>query len=462
MSVFHIVNVAALFVMSMAAAYFFLAAGLGVRELRRQGTPLALQSGLAYTAPFASPTSAGATVAAERVPETEVDPLTRWHVYFLVPCLDEEAVIEPTVRALRDPAGRSTTVVIDDGSDDRTGSTAVRAGGTGTTVLRRNLPNARMGKGAALNAGFAVVDADARDRRLDPDRVIVVVMDADGRLSDGALHEVLPLFEDPDVGGVQLAVRIRNRDDNFLLRFQDHQFWTLSSLTQFGRIGTGSVSLGGNGQFTRLSALRDLGTAPWSSSLTEDLDLAVSLSVLGWRLTSTPRASVDQQGVDRLQPLVRQRTRWYQGHMMAIRRLPEILRSDRTSNSSAIEMSMYLLVPWVFDLPWSILYHLVLLEIFLLGPDVHALGSGPIATAAVGIMVYVLGFWPALVTALLARRRDPSMTWRRALAMGHCFVATNYLSYTCAWRALYRIVRGEHGWAKTSRLVEPVGGVANA
>lgn len=77
-------------------------------------------------------------------------------MYYLVPCLNEAAVIQPTVHVLcGDP--RSTLIVIDDGSDDATGDLARQAGGGDVVVLRRELPGARKGKGAALNAGIAVV-----------------------------------------------------------------------------------------------------------------------------------------------------------------------------------------------------------------------------------------------------------------------------------------------------------------
>ena len=371
-----------------------------------------------------------------------------------MPCLNEEAVIASTVGALRDPAGGCRVVVVDDGSDDATGELARAAGGDQVTVVRRELPLARQGKGAALNAGFRHVVADVAARGLDARRVIVCVMDADGRLSDGALGEVLPLFDDASIGGVQLPVRIRNRSTNLLLQFQDYQFWTQSALTQFGRVRTSSVSLGGNGQFTRFSALIEVGQSPWTEALTEDLDLTISLAVRGWHTSSTARAAVDQQGVEKFGALVRQRTRWYQGHMMAARRLPEVFTSQRMSTPSAIEVALYLIVPWAFDLPWSILYHLVLIEVALTWTDLpwHAMG----VPGAVGYLAvwYVLGFWPALVTAAVALRRDPDRGLRWAITMGHAFVLTNYLSYLCVWKALFRIVRGEHGWTKTVRVTE--------
>lgn len=441
---FSAVNTAATFVMSMAAAYFFLAVGMGARVLRRQKVAPGFQASVGYGHPFVALDGAR--------PQGD-----RRHLYFLIPCLNEQAVIGQTVSALVAPPGwESRIVVVDDGSDDATAQRALQAGGRQVQIVTRRLPDARHGKGAALNAGFTAILADVTERGLEHDRVIVVVMDADGHLSDGAVHEVLPLFDDPVVGGVQLAVRIRNRNENFLLQFQDHQFWTLSSFTQFGRVATGTVSLGGNGQFARLSALLEIGEQPWSSSLTEDLDLSISLAVAGWRLTTTPRAAVDQQGVGSLRPLIRQRTRWYQGHMMSGRRLPQVMRSSKMGNAAAIEMVLYLLVPWLFDLPWSVLYHVILVE---LGMGVGHLGlfSGtPIQQVLEIGLWYLLGFWPALITAVMARRRDPAMGWLRALKLGHCFVATNYLSYVCAWSALARIVRKQNGWVKTVRVHEGV------
>src|SRR5205823_5955644 len=175
---------------------------------------------------------------------------------------------------------------------------AMEAGNGRVEIVSRRAPHARLGKGPALNAGLRVVSADVAARGLDPSRVIVGVMDADGRLSVGAVDHIVTLFdEDPGLGGIQLAVRIRNRD-RIITRIQDFEFWGLSAVTQMGRKKTGTVGLGGNGQFSRLSALQSLPGEPWSDSLTEDLDLGISLLVAGWKLSTTSEASVDQEGVD--------------------------------------------------------------------------------------------------------------------------------------------------------------------
>ena len=430
-----VVNTVAVMVIALSLVYFLAAMIAGIHELRRAGASLRTQGNAVYDRPFSG------------------EPAS-FDVYFLIPCLNEEAVIGPTVSAL---AGgrRSTTIVVDDGSDDATAAIAEQAGGATTTVIRRRLPHARAGKGAALNAAFSTVLELVAERAQDPERVLVCVMDADGRLSDGALSHILPLFEDPAVGGSQLSVRIRNRDQNFLTRFQDFQFWSMSAVTQFGRRKTGTVSLGGNGQFTRLTALRELGTEPWSASLTEDLDLAISLIANGWRLETTPDASVDQQGVESLRRLVVQRRRWYQGHMTAGRRIGEVWSNPDIPHGRALEVSAYLSVPWLFDLPWSILWHWTLATLVLRADAQFAWATSPVSALVGGAIWYLVTFAPAIFTTIVYHRRDRRVGWPTAVLMGHAFVVMNYLSFVCAWGALIRMVRGRTGWDKTTRTVEP-------
>jgi 1,2-diacylglycerol 3-beta-glucosyltransferase len=428
-------------VLGLSACYFFGMVLLGWRASRAGAARLSSQAAAVYERPEASLEVRGADGSAR----------DRFHVYYLVPCLDEELVIGATVSLLAPAADPQSIVVIDDGSSDGTGATARLAGGTAVAVVRRDLPMARQGKGPALNAGLLEVRRMVHERSQDPARVIVVVMDADGRLSEGALSVVLPLFDGADVGGAQLAVRIRNRG-SWVTSFQDFQFWTMSAMTQLGRVRTGTVSLGGNGQFTRLSALLSIGEQPWDQSLTEDLDLTISLIVRGWRTTSTPHASVDQQGVETARRLLHQRTRWYQGHMTAGKRIPDIWRSPRIGHSSAVETIMYLLVPWVLDLPWSVLYHLALLQLVVAVAGNHFAGG---ALSPLGlVLLYVVAFYPALITAVLCRRRDPEIGWVRCVALGHSFLAMNYLSWACCWRALLRMVKGDTGWVKTARVAE--------
>lgn len=167
-------------------------------------------------------------------------------LFYLVPALNEEKVIGATVRhLLLDPFVK--VLVIDDGSDDRTSEEAKQAAANlqahdRLMVLRRSPPDARKGKGAALNAGYHAIRRFVSTNGIDPDSVIIGVMDADGRLSSAAGRPALAAFhEDPTVGSVQYIVRIRNRE-KLIGRFQDVEFWMISAMSQFSRVRSGTVS----------------------------------------------------------------------------------------------------------------------------------------------------------------------------------------------------------------------------
>lgn len=388
-----------------------------------------------------------------RRPDPDPEAPDRYQVYFLVAALNEAAVIGDTITALLAQSSTASVVVVDDGSDDNTGRLARAALGDRGAVVTRRLPDARHGKGRALNAGFAAIVADATQRDLDPNQVLVCVMDADGRLSPDTLGYVCPLFDDSEVGAAQLAVRIRNRH-KLLTMIQDYEFWALSATYQQGRIGTRTVSLGGNGQFARLSALVGLGRDPWSDSLTEDLDLSISLAVAGWALTTTPWAHVDQEGIEDIRRLVRQRTRWTQGHMTAAKRIPEIWRSSLPHNR-AFELASYLAVPYVTVLPWSVIYPVAMYYgiHFVADPpvDLRFFGSALGGRIVLILLYYIVSFLPNIVYGQIYYHRDRQVGRLRAMAITHSLVVANLIAYAACWRAIGRMITGRTGWAKTAR-----------
>lgn len=377
-------------------------------------------------------------------------PQKDYRLVVLVACLNEEEVIGATVSEMRRLAPGVTVLVIDDGSDDRTAEIAAAAG---ATVLRRTPPDARLGKGPALNHGYAALLLNGDG---DPEQTIVCVLDADGQLSKEAIPAVLSRFDDPRVGGVQLPVRIRNKR-TFLGRMQDLEFWGMSAITQMARIRTRSVSLGGNGQFTRLAALRSVGAEPWSDALTEDLDLGIELTRRGWQLDCAAGAWVTQQGVETLGALLRQRTRWYQGHMLCAAKAPLLWRNPDVPRSAALETTIYLLTPAFVMLPWSITFTLGL-GYFAWNLLTHAqMPFDGVGVQAVfyGVFWYLLTFLPPAVFGLLYARRSEDERVLPALAKGHVQVFYAYVNMAAGWRALARIALGQTRWEKTKRVAEP-------
>jgi 1,2-diacylglycerol 3-beta-glucosyltransferase len=381
-------------------------------------------------------------------------PRRRYRLAVLIPCLNEEAVIGATVAEIRRLAPEALVLVVDDGSDDRTRELARAAG---ASVVSRALPDAQLGKGPALNHGYVALPAllQAQPEAFDAEQTVVCVLDADGRLSEGAIPAVLSRFDDPRVGGVQLPVRIRNKR-SFLGRMQDLEFWGMSAITQMARIRTRSVSLGGNGQFTRLSALQSIGHAPWSDALTEDLDLALELTQRGWHLDCAAAEWVTQQGVETLRALLRQRTRWYQGHMLCAAKAPLLWRSPVVTRRTALETTLYLLTPAFVMLPWSVAFTAGI-AFFVHNLVSHAQmpfdGVG-VETVFYGTFWYLLTFLPPAVLGMLYARRSDDERVLPAIAKAHVQVFYAYINMASGWRALARIALRRTGWAKTRRVAE--------
>ncbi|MDQ2739978.1 MAG: glycosyltransferase, partial [Actinomycetota bacterium] len=299
-----------------------------------------------------------------------------WH--FLVPCRDEDPVIGATLRYLRTTFPEAHAWVIDDDSDDRTTGVvrSMRRNGGSTDqqihLVSRYRPEARTGKGDALNAGYRALK-NWLPEDTDTSRTVVVVVDADGRPSANCLDMCAAkhLFGDPEVGAIQLDVRMLNLDTPppgvsgwrrrfgmAMVRMQDLEFRTAIAAIQMSRAHTGTISMGGNGQFTRLSALDSIAgedAQPWRGSLLEDFELGVHLLTHGWRTGYTMDAWVDQEGLYDMRRFLAQRTRWGQGTMQCARYLRQIWDSPHLSTLGAAEMMYYLAQPWM-QLLGSLIY----------------------------------------------------------------------------------------------------------
>ena len=371
-------------------------------------------------------------------------------IVVLMPCLNEAEVIAASVQRLLDIHDPGLHVmVIDDGSDDGTGDVVQALGDPRAEVLRRVLPNARRGKGEALNNALAVVRE--RFAGCDPSSVIIGVVDADGRLDPHAIAEARRAFAPAEVGAVQMGVRINNRFSSLLARMQDMEFVVFTSVFQEGRRRLGSVGMGGNAQFARLSALNSLGRRPWTRSLTEDFDLGVRLNGAGWTNEYWGRAAVHQQGVTSGRRLLRQRTRWFQGNLQSAHLLGRVARRQRGLSRA--------------DSLWQILTPSVLLAgSFLVASFLSTLVLA--VTAAVRgapqswlwvLSAYLLAFGPGLVFGWLYWRveRSEGLGLLRALAYSHLFVLYGLMPCLIGWRALARQATGRTGWAKTAREVDP-------
>jgi cellulose synthase/poly-beta-1,6-N-acetylglucosamine synthase-like glycosyltransferase len=390
-----------------------------------------------------------------------------WHV--IVPCLNEAAVIADTVRDLLNNFPDLVVWCVDDGSDDGTDEILAGLVHPRLHVVRRNLPEARQGKGAALNAGWRALRASLSPGT-DTSRVLVGVVDADSRL-DPNFRDVLAgpaYFGSSRVEAVQIEVRMINRRRRYrgvrasawgrlLVTLQDMEFRGPIAAMQQLRKHTGSVGLGGNGQFTRLSALNMIAErygTPWHGALLEDFELGLHVLLTGGRTEYCAETWVAQEGLTRIRALVRQRSRWSQGCMQCLRYLPQIFRSRRLGNSAVLEIAYFLAAPWI-QLVGTVIYAACLgIMAWYAATEFGGFDSwwrhGGWAVAPLVVLFGILPFavWGPVYRARIDRR----VTRLRAFGLGLAYWLYSYVQSAAVWYAFLRLVRMKTDWQKTIRI----------
>jgi len=361
---------------------------------------------------------------------------------FFVPALNEEVTIADSVTRLLDVSCRDRhIVVIDDASDDRTPDVLAALDAPGLVVVRRELPDARVGKASALNDAWRRLPSLLGD--VDSERTIVCIVDADGRLDADAPSKVVDHFADPGVGGVQVRVRIYNRQ-RMLTRAQDIEFGVYGLLYQAARSTVGTAGMGGNGQFNRLAALNDVADeeGPWRHKLTEDQDIGLRMLEAGWRCGHDNRASVEQQGLSNLRRLLRQRTRWSQGNLQAMVHLGSVPGYQLTRRAR-LDQAWYLLQP-VASAVVGVGVLAALVASITRGVELLPEAWMWLAAAL------VLAFGGVVLGVTARTGRDPQ-AWLIAVTIGIAYSFYAWLLWPALMRATWRQLRAKGAWAKTER-----------
>jgi len=389
--------------------------------------------------------------ALRSAPEPDPEAADEFLWVFLVPALNEEATIADSVtRLLAVEAQNKAIVVIEDGSTDGTAAVLAALESRELEVVRRMVPDARQGKAAALNAAWRRLDSllsAGRWAGWPRERVIVCVVDADGRLDAQVASFVAPHFAEERVGGLQVLVRIYNRSQP-LTWCQDVEFSVFGLLYQAGRTSFGAAGMGGSGQFNRLSALDgiagDEAGGPWRDRLTEDQDLGLRLLEAGWRNVAEARTAVDQQGCKGFHRLLRQRTRWAQGNLQAMSHLGGMARLDRPW-LVRLDLVAYLLMPVMQALVGVAFAASIVLAIF----DVaNFWGDGGWWQL---LFFFVLGFG-GVVLGCVARGAQRGVGGiLLSLLIVPVYAAYSWLIWPVLFRAGARQLTGRRDWAKTTR-----------
>ena len=260
--------------------------------------------------------------------------ITRWRkakpsdaplpsVAVLIAAHNERDFIFGTLDSIREKGGLPCEVVIaSDGSTDGMNELLVQKLAmvpdgpgrfrTSTSPTVRLLALPKLGKGAVLNRALELVDAD-----------VVVTLDADTTLGEGALHELAAPFRDADVDAAAGFVYVRNARVNVLTRYQFTEYvknfvWRIG----LARLG---VCLQVSGAFgaLRTRTLKALGGFS-ENSLVEDYEVIYRLHdarrtlAQPYRIVAVPGAAAFTEVPEKWGNFIQQRTRWFTGFLQTL------------------------------------------------------------------------------------------------------------------------------------------------
>lgn len=271
-------------------------------------------------------------------------PVDEFFYFILIPCLNEEKVIQNTLNNVLKLPGQKQIIVIDDDSIDDTLIKVHQVDGP-ISIVERKLPNARTGKGDSLNYAMPTIQTFIRQHNLNPKNCIVGVIDADGVLSNNSILKLNDAFSNERNDAVQLRVKMKS-PLKVLQTFQDIEFFTINHLTQLFRANLNAVALCGNGQFFRYSSItKKLGTTPWGNALLEDYELTLRMELKGLHIAYIADAYVDQEALRNVKKLVIQRARWSQGGFNCWKYMKQIIQSKKMSLSQKFDSYFFFFQP---------------------------------------------------------------------------------------------------------------------
>lgn len=264
-------------------------------------------------------------------------------VTLLIAAYNEEESIGRTLSSVAalDYPGSITTIVIDDGSTDRTREVVEEAAAARADV--RLLRAEHGGKAAALCVGLAEVATE-----------YVVTIDADTWMHRQSLKRLMSRFvSDPsNTAAVAGCVLVRNSRENLISRMEEWDYFlAIASVKRQQALYQGTLVAQGAFSAYRTDAVREVDG--WPTVIGEDIVLTWALIEAGYRIGFEPTAASFTDVPVTLASFARQRKRWARGMIEGLRTYGRIIYTQR--RLVAFLMGIDLLFP-LLDLAFTVIF----------------------------------------------------------------------------------------------------------
>ena len=222
----------------------------------------------------------------------------------LVSVRDEENVVERLILKLieiRYPADKIKFWVIDDGSIDNTPILLNKLSDKfdNINILSRSISSG--GKSGALNFALQNISSEW-----------IFVLDADAQFDKDIFLRIIPFAQNNGFSALQLRKAVSNANSNLLTCCQAMEM-AMDVVIQQGRFGAGGISeLRGNGQLLKRDLIDKCGGFN-EDTVTDDLDLSFRLLLEKASVGIVSNPPVQEEAVETIPALFRQRKRWAEG-----------------------------------------------------------------------------------------------------------------------------------------------------
>lgn len=364
----------------------------------------------------------------------------RFSFSVLLPARHEEAVIYETIRrvwATNYPSHLREIIVICHADDTDTITEAQRAiRDIGSRhICVETFSNPPINKPHGLNIGFQRTSNQ-----------IITIFDAEDDIDPNIFNMVNTVMLKEGVGIVQAGVQLMNFNDHWfgIHNCLEYFFWFKSGLHLFSRMGM--IPLGGNTVFFRRDLIVRLGG--WDEyCLTEDAEIGLRLSSMGEyiRVIYDTRHVTHEETPESTSSFIRQRTRWHQGFLQVLRKgtwkvLPS--RKQRLLALLTFSFPIYEAVVFLVLWPFNIIEYLWLKENLL----VTMLSILPLYALALQLLAI------AVVAFMFTKEYSLKYSFSKLMFMVITFLPYQILIGMSAARAVYRQLRGQSNWEKTTHL----------
>jgi cellulose synthase/poly-beta-1,6-N-acetylglucosamine synthase-like glycosyltransferase len=361
------------------------------------------------------------------------------NVSILIPARNEEKVIGSLLDRMSKlfyPKKKLEIIVINDGSEDKTGQIVNSYLAVDPRIRLINIPRKEggKGKGEALNKGLN-----------ESSHEVIAVYDADNLPERGSLkHLCRALMSNPKLAAVTGKYRAYNRSANLLTRFINLESIAFQWIIQAGRWMFLKIAfISGTNFVVWKSVLQEIGG--WEAdALTEDTDLTFRIYQKGYFVRFLPEAVTWEQEPQRLKTWIRQRVRWARGNSYIISHYTRRLFKSKIKATTFELLNLFFLYYFfIFAILFSdVLFVLSLLKVVrirVLGPYLE---------------LWILAFFLFVLELMIALSLEKEDTFGSLL-----IIVLAYLTYTKLWifvvlKSIFQefIQNKDRTWVKTERM----------